>query len=311
MSKGLQNCQHSGGTFFVLLFAVFSILGQPAIAQSQVTNAGVVTIQGSSRFIIEAKNVKDKYQIDVKTVGTERMPLKAGQTLPVIYVLDGNTQFQLVSSIANVLASSRLAGFGPGIPQVLIVSIGYLEDSNLTPLENYNKMILQQRHRDYTPILDESFLKANPELPPHSGAPNFLAFIEQELKPFIGSRYPVDTDHETLVGHSMGGLFVLWTQVNRSQAFDCYVATSPGLAWGDYRPLGNEFPAGIIPPKSVYIAVGTREENDMIATASAFSQALKVAVPKMDVTFEFIPDEDHASVIPVAITRGLQSVFNQ
>ncbi len=41
------------------------------------------------------------------------------------------------------------------------------------------------------------------------GAPNFYAFITQELIPFIEPKYSVDPKARTLSGHSYGGLFAL------------------------------------------------------------------------------------------------------
>ncbi|MEX2506745.1 MAG: alpha/beta hydrolase-fold protein [Pseudohongiellaceae bacterium] len=226
--------------FLAAKLVVVSFFSANVVAQSEFNGGERVEIEGAKSYVLSAESLDEQYLIHVVEAGTQRIQRGEDQRLPIVYVLDGNTQFQLASSLASILAGSRLAGFGNGIPQVLIVSIGYVPNLDLDPLENYNRMILQQRHRDYTPVLDDEFVAADPDLPPHSGAPLFLQFIEQELKPFIADHYSVNSDDETLIGHSMGGLFVLWTLMNSPQSFDRYVAASPGLAWGSYRPLGQE-----------------------------------------------------------------------
>lgn len=295
----------------LVLLATFVFPHFSADAQAPVVESGEVTIERSARFIVEARSVDERYQIDVREVGTSRAPLRPRQKLPVIYVLDGNTQFQIVGPLADVLAASRLSGMGPGIPQALMVSIGYAPDPAMSVAANLENITMNRRHRDYTPVLDPEWLALNPDLPPHSGAPDFLAFIDTELKPFIASRYPVDPNDQTIVGHSMGGLFVLYALLHSPTSFDRYVAGSPGLAWGEYRPLGENARfdgGGRVSPAAVYVSAGSLEEADMIETATAMSEALKDS-SNTNVTFEVIPGENHVSVIPAAMMRGLRTVF--
>lgn len=59
----------------------------------------------------------------------------------------------------------------------------------------------------------------------------FSRFIEEQLKPFIESRYPVDTSNQTLLGVSLRGLFVLRTLLTAPASFQRYVAISPSIWW--------------------------------------------------------------------------------
>src|SRR5690606_6091086 len=65
----------------------------------------------------------------------------------------------------------------------------------------------------------------------HGGAKRFLDFLEDEVKPLVASRYKVDTQRQTLFGHSYGGLFAIYTLLTRPQAFQRYYASSPSLWW--------------------------------------------------------------------------------
>ena len=67
-------------------------------------------------------------------------------------------------------------------------------------------------------------------------ADNFLKFIETELIPFIENKYPV-TGYRTLIGHSYGGLFTIYTLIHQPELFNNYLAIDPSLDWDDQRLL--------------------------------------------------------------------------
>ena len=69
-------------------------------------------------------------------------------------------------------------------------------------------------------------------------AEKFSNFLEKELIPFIESNYPV-TNFRTLIGHSYGGLFAVYTLINHSSLFANYIAIDPSLDWDDQK-LINE-----------------------------------------------------------------------
>lgn len=67
-------------------------------------------------------------------------------------------------------------------------------------------------------------------------ADNFLRFIEEELIPYVENTYPV-TDYRTLIGHSYGGLFTIYTLINQPNLFANYLAIDPSLDWDDQKLL--------------------------------------------------------------------------
>ena len=94
------------------------------------------------------------------------------------------------------------------------------------------------RDRDYT----------FPEAPPKDsfhisgGAEKFYQFIKTELKPYIERTYRADTNHQTIMGHSLGGYFVLYSLLQNSKGntlFNNYVAASPSLSYYDNYLFGR------------------------------------------------------------------------
>ncbi len=131
---------------------------------------------------------------------------------PVVYVLDGEVFLPTVSNVFNFYSG----GF---MPEMVIVGI-----SNA-----------KHRTRDLTPskIITKYGMPFNEE---NGEAPNFLKFIKDELIPYVESNYRV-TDYRTLIGHSYGGLFAMYSLVNDPDIFDNYLCVDPSLDWDNQKLL--------------------------------------------------------------------------
>ncbi|MBP3952499.1 alpha/beta hydrolase [Bacillus suaedae] len=173
-------------------------------------------LAGTSQFnMVSKKDIEYRVFISVPTIE----PPSEG--FPVIYLLDGNAVF------GTVVEAIRIQSRKPektGISPAIIVGIGYPVD----------EPFFEQRFFDYTlgPAEIDILLKnEQTSIPAHGGAKQFLDFIEQELKPIIKQNYPINLNKQTLFGHSLGGLFVLYTMFSRSSSFQTYISGSPSLHW--------------------------------------------------------------------------------
>jgi ferri-bacillibactin esterase len=158
--------------------------------------AGPATIEGAERYTLIAAKTKNTYLIDVLRVNSTLTKVPEGYKLPVIYVLDGNSLLPLVGYIVNTSVP-----FSAQMPAALVVSIGYVSDPTLTRAQNLANS-LSWRNRDFTPAMSPG-RPAPRGMANAGGAADFLAFLNQDLKPFVASRYPVDTQDQTLAGHSL------------------------------------------------------------------------------------------------------------
>lgn len=218
---------------------------------------------------------------------------------PVLYTLDGNIQFPLAVN------SYRAAnGKAP-----LIISIGY-------PIDTAYDM--EKRTRDYTVAApgDEFAKGGQAEL--------FFHFISQQLKPWVNDRYPVDSKRQTLVGHSFGGLFTLYTLFNHPDEFQRYIAASPSIWWGNGIVIPDRSPLLKVWPESITITVGEYEEQaDPDATGSeedrerdkrkaqrrlvTKARTLAETLKQQGSNSQFIvfPERNHGSVIPDALAMAV------
>ena len=122
---------------------------------------------------------------------------------PVVYLLDGNAV--LMELNASLLA--RLAAQNQ--PPVLV----------LLSYDNDLRIDAKGRSHDYTPA--------------NGGADAFLKLIESRVKPAVAAKVAINSQRQTLWGHSYGGLFVLHTLLTQPAAFQNYVAVEPSLWWGN------------------------------------------------------------------------------
>lgn len=270
------------------------------------TSALPSTIDGAQRYTLTANKTQRRYLVDVLPIDSIVKPVPPDYRRPVIYVLDGNSLFPLVSHVAKAIAL-----FSSQVPGVLVVSIGYPRHAALSYGENV-KMQLAWRTRDLSPPVTTGTQPAGT-----GGAADFLAFITQELQPFIASLHAVNPEEQTLAGHSMAGLFAMYAMLNGSRAFSRYVAISPSLFWDDHAAIKRaaEFARrSDLASTRLFVAVGEQETKermgeDMIGDARRFVSVLQAgSASGLDVQLHVFPDENHMTVVPVALTRGLLHV---
>ncbi|MFA5488072.1 MAG: alpha/beta hydrolase-fold protein [Candidimonas sp.] len=134
---------------------------------------------------------------------------------PVAYILGEESLLRLLDE-ADKRASGRRDGSWPA---AVLVGIGYPGQT--------------RREFDYTPRVDggPGFDREQPS--GTGGAQAFLSFIQAELRPLLALLYSVDVQRQYLLGHSLGGLFVLDTMLRQPEAFRAYVSSSASVWWAD------------------------------------------------------------------------------
>lgn len=229
----------------------------------------------------------------------------------VVYVLDANIMF------ATMVEAVRGAERRPTGRGTVVIGIGYPEDLKFNV----------ERQIDLTPSVAST--------PPAGtgGAEAFLRFIEKELKPHVAARFKIDATRETLFGHSYGGLFTLYALVNAPGLVDNFVAASPSI-WYENRMMQKSVVRGRLEPKlqiqqvtpRVLITVGEFEQaadpdfpstpgqgssletlmqRMQVDNAREFADYLS-KLPGIEAKFVLFSGEDHGTVIPAAITRGVR-----
>lgn len=296
----------------LLLLACESHAAAPA--ESGPESIGPVTIYNTEQYPLRSEKIGQDYLLQV------HYPLgyqQSKKNYPVIYLLDPETLFRGVVDDLTLLVQSGL------YPQSILVGISYDQRNIAQPDRPVNYM--RMRNRDLTPTRDAVFLPTQEAIIKRygeagnqtGGAGDFLAFLNEQVKPFINSRYRVDQDNETLVGYSFGGLFALYALFSSPQSFDNYIVGSPSIWWDNGLTFSLEeklFRASGKLPKQVFLSAGALEQGtmgtyviDMAEDVRRLREKLSSRnYPGLWVEHVILDNETHVSSSTVFISRGLR-----
>lgn len=199
-----------------------------------------VQIPGSEIRILKSGIVKgQEYELHILLPGGYT---KSNKKYPVIYLMDSQWDFPLVKSLYG---QHYYDGF---IPELIIVGVTW-GGTNPNPDS--------LRARDYTPSKE-------PRLSQSGGADQFLAFMKNELFPFIETEYRAQDNNRGLMGCSLGGLFTLYTLFTQPELFDYYAAASPAVGWDNgilYKSEKIFAQKKTESPKRVFMTIGDVERS--------------------------------------------------
>ena len=204
------------------------------------------------------------------------------ETYPVVYVLDGEWNFEFVAAYLDF-------GFDNEIYPEMIV----------TGVRNVN------RNRDYVPRADQYFSDTGE-------ADRFLEFVKEEWIDEISDRYPVSNDR-VLIGHSFGGVFTLHALFREPDLFDAHIALGSS-AWIADRILFDEasefFAANPENTSFVYMAVGEGDGGPTVPSSVDLAARFEEEAPEtLEWTFEITPKTDHFKNVPSGMHNAFMLYF--
>ena len=197
---------------------------------------------------------------------------------PVIVVLDGEDHAGHMREAVNVR-------YQDGLPQAIVVGVVSLD-----------------RTRDFT-------FSASNEAPTGGGADTFLAFLGDELTPYLDQHYRT-SGHVTLFGHSAGGLLGAYALVEVPELFDAIILSSPTVRWDSFSllPRLDEALHARTTPVRIHLAYGN-EDGDEGEGFRRLEAMLAAGYDNVD--SQSLPDlqESHTTIPYLAAFRGLRTVF--
>ena len=155
------------------------------------------------RDSLYSKIMKEQRKIEV--VLPDDYKPGSGMRYEVTYVTDGEWNTKIVAQLQRFAQIQFM-------PPNIIVSLpnNYVNGDNM-------------RLRDLTP----THIQQNPV---SGGADNYIAFIKNELIPYIEKKYPA-RGFRTLQGGSLGGLFGMYTFFKEPDLFQSYMLNDPAFWW--------------------------------------------------------------------------------
>lgn len=215
----------------------------------------------------------------------------------VIYLLDGSADEDFIH-VTGIIQFNNFSWINR-VPKSIVVGIATVD-----------------RRRDFTfptTIADDA-----KHFPTTGHSDKFIAFIEKELQPFIDKNYKTNTSR-MIIGQSLGGLLATEILLKKPNLFNKYIIISPSLWWDDGSLL-NQSSAILLESFSqktgVYIGVGKEGLSPssiphvMEVDANLLAEKIKATKSKnVNVYFDYLPEEDHATISHQAIFNALRLLY--
>ena len=229
---------------------------------------------------------------------------------PTVYVLDGNWYAGMVT---DMIRPTRWCG---SITDAIVVGVGYPEGTD--SVEAFREAFTR-RNFDLTPVPDpeeDKRMEQQHNRPaPTGGAPQFSAFLQDTLIPFIERTYRAAPSKRILAGHSYGGLFAAYSLFHMPGLFSTYIIGSPSLDYGEqfvfkqeatFAQSHDELPAHVL------LYAGDEEAvNDSTLTDTLRFDALlrSRGYSGLSVEKRLFMDQNHCEVAAPGIQWGLKAAL--
>lgn len=202
------------------------------------------------------------------------------ESYPVLVVLDGEWMFRYCVSVVDMISPHHL-------PKMIIVGLPNTD-----------------RNRDLKPLGQDP---SDPEAGPRT----FLRFIEQELMPHIEEQYRA-LPYRVIMGHSLAGLFAIYTLATNPDLFTAYIATSPSIWAAEPKELlidRLQTSAAKMPPgRYLYMSVGGNEPEALHERLRELHGTIKaIREGKLEYAFDTFEGEGHVPIL--GFYRALRGLF--
>lgn len=287
------------GVFFALIVCLFSVHSVALASDGyQIPNTEV--------HVLPSKASKRAYQVWIDLPDAYA---KSKKNFPVVFVTDPQYAFTLTHGVRHLLGRR-----GQNIEDFILVGLSMPQGED----------IAMGRSRDYTPtnplLRDKDKRDSNTYgAPTYGDAETYRNYLESEVFPFIAKHYRADMQRKVLVGHSYGALFASYTLFTKPSLFQTYILGSPSF-WFDqhsilqieaqYAKQHTDLKARVIMFAGSFETKGKGDryykDTDLTGDMLRLQKRLKSRhYPSLEVEAKVLADEDHFTVFPNLLGRGL------
>lgn len=220
---------------------------------------------------------------------------------PLVYILDGKSYSDFFSAIIGNM------GFTAMIPEMIVVGI----ESNFS--------ITSNRLIDTTPTKANPNSQGDPSQNRYGGgADKFFDYLGKELIPYIDKHYRT-MKQRTFIGHSIGGLAVLYNFLSRPGMFQHYLSIDASAWWDDqiiYKLLKekldkpNKLAGRIFMAVSEKETTGYHDDSAMLLGNLRYADLLKRDnSPDIDLKLKVFPATNHGTVVLPGFYEGMLHIW--
>jgi len=265
----------------VSIFIVLILLLHPAFSQSVWRN-----------YSLYSNSVDYTYDINIALT----KPYDSTIHYHTVYYLDANLNsgMKLLQIIGGMRAGSKA-------DSTIFIGIGHPSG------------YMTMRRRDYIPPVCNEKAASKNKRENFGHADRFYAFIASELIPHIDSTYNTGTDR-TIIGHSFGGLFVMYCLFRENRMFTQFIALSPSLWTNNYDIFKREktlYDQTKSLQANLFFAAGSKEHMNLILHGTRRLDKLLEKRNYAALDFEYIElkGKNHNSMVSYALLHAFRNLY--
>lgn len=280
--------------FYKVIIILFFVCGCSVTNQ----NENEITLkQNQKNFTLYSRTVRDSFVISLQLPDAYKSD--STTSYPVVYLTDANFHFPMLAATLKQYEKGGL------LPPLILVGIGYKSFELMDSL----------RVRDY---MYPAALPSD-EMNAVGGGQKFDSFIVNQLIPYVDANYHTNKTNRSLLGHSFGGYFSLYSLLNQIEAkrndFKNFVSASPTLWY-------NNFYLSQLPDKlrelnnkdfiNIFLSVGGLEDSTWnISPVKTFAgQIEKTGLKNIILESRIYNRLEHMDVAQLSFVKGLQQFYN-
>ncbi len=261
---------------YVLIFMLFSLLQAEGYGQF------------STKMKIEySKSVYDSFEIYISTP----LQFNANDTYSVVYYCDANLKSG--QYLRQLLSTGQ---YNSQLKNKIFVGIGHIGNFHVL------------RRRDFIlPFINGSDTTGRDKN--YGQTENFYLFLKDELIPSVNLKFKTNTDSNSILGHSLGGLFAFYCLFKSDNLFAKYFALSPALWIDKYAIYKFNNLAGKLPNKKyLYFASGSKETFNKILYGTNEAKLFldKMKYNNLVYEYDILNGKTHNSQVPISLDKILK-----
>lgn len=256
-------------------------------------------------FKLYSETAKDTFYISVNL--PDSFYLKPTAKYPVVYVLDGNNNFEILKTISKKYSEFEI------LPKMIVIGVGYKD----------NRTLMRQRLNDL--CYPKCMLPLFDSIELGDGAPAFYNFMVNDLSPLVDKTYRVDTTNRILFGHSLAGYFscyALMQSLEGKNTFSAFIAADPSISIIGDQYLPKQFQSRKFPKRKnklkLYLScVGTLPYDSIVHAVNHYEIVKKFTEnislkdsDKVEVSYELLEHTRHEDIAWISYINSLRWIFN-
>lgn len=241
----------------------------------------------SSMKISYSKNVSDSFEIYTSTPAS----FDAKERYSVVYYCDANLKS---GTLLRALLSS--GDYDTQLKNKIFVGIGHIGNFHVLRRRDFILPFVQGTD---TTGRDKNYGQTE----------KFYQFLKEELILSINSEYKTNADSNSIIGHSLGGLFAFFCLFKADNLFAKYFALSPALWIDNYSIYRfNKINGGLAQQKYIYFVAGSKETVNKILQGTNDAKLFLERKKYTNLSYEYdiLSGKTHNSEVPVSLDKILR-----